>query len=484
MAVAMAVATAPTARNVTEQEGEAMRIRVWAVLAVAACGVGIAEGATLAARLALYDALDVSKIVWGQETDAGDQVGIMDPPYFTGAPDGVVEVLMFPRYTNFAWQRSKPFTATWSESLPDRVLVVRMPKGIGANRTHPYRKHWKVHQRVYFAGELAGVEDQVHEKMAELLGKVGTALGKREQVVGFARTVGISPDVVLRWMDAPEVKARVRMASAADFERMLADEAQGASVSRKSLAPAMIINGRYAVSASAIGDPGEAYRIANRIIRQELEAGRTHDGPTNDAEFTEWMAPREGEMFRRQRFGKKLKFRGVYSHARRELWEIDNGGEVRRAYRLEGEGDRAYFRTTDGGAKVLYAHVWRHARQYVAIEGEGGPQRYGAFLFADWLSAPDTHWVGLPFRGKEVALAFSADGKVEARNDKGPMFGSWWLEGGNLNVSFGELGHQSWPWRKAAARVGFEVPGGSVTPWRSGKARKGSAGGGDAGDGK
>ena len=277
---------------------------------------------------------------------------------------------------------------------------------------------------------------------------------------------------------------RARMASAADFERMLADEARGADPKRRALAPAFLIAGRYVVSADAIGDPAEAYRIANRIIRQELEAGRTHEGPTNDEEFAEWMATREGEIVGRQRFGKSLKFRGVYSHARRELWELGGAGEVRRTYRLEGEGHRAYFRTSDTGAAVRYAHVWRHARQYVAIEGEGGPQRYGAFLFADWLSAPETLWVGLPFKGREVAFAFTPDGKVEAHNDKGSVFGSWWLDAGNLNVSFGELGLQSWPWREAAAHVGFEIPEGSVKPWRSGKARKGSAGGGDAGDGK
>ena len=460
-----------------------MRIGAWAVLAVAACGAGIAQGATLADRLGLYDTLEVSEILWGQESDAGDQVGMMDPPYFTATP-GRVEVIEFVRYTNFTWQRSQPFTEAWRASLPESVVVRRMPKGFGGNKKHPYREHWKVHQRVYHAGELAGMEDRVHEAMADRIGLVGTGLGSGPQVARLAETIGTEPDVFAQWIESPVVQARARMASTAAFERMLADSVAGADRRRRSLAPAFLINGQFTVSASAIGDPGEAYRIANRIIRQELDAGRTHEGPTNDAEFTDWMAPREGEIFGRRRFGRSLKFRGVYSHARRELWELGDAGEVRRTYRLEGEGDRAYFGTSDGGAAVRYAHVWRHARQYVAIEGAGGAQRYGAFLLTDWLSAPETLWVGLPFKGREVAFAFTPDGKVEAHNDKGSMFGSWWLEAGNLNVSFGEIGLQSWPWREAAAHVGFEIPEGSVTPWRAGKARKGSAGGGAAGDGK
>ena len=112
-----------------------MRIATWAVLAVTACGAGTAQGATVADRLALYDTLEASEILWGQESDAGDQVGIMDPPYFTATP-GRVEVIAFIRYTNFTWQRSKPFTEAWRESLPDSVVVRRMPKGIGGNKKH------------------------------------------------------------------------------------------------------------------------------------------------------------------------------------------------------------------------------------------------------------------------------------------------------------------------------------------------------------
>ena len=323
-----------------------MRIAGWVVIAATTAGASSAQGAPLAEHLELYDATQVSEIVWGQESDAGE-VGIMDPPYFTAKRDRV-EVLVFARYTDKTWQRAQPFTAAWRQSLPAGVVVRRLPMGVGSNRNHGYRADWKVHQRVYFAGELGGIEDEVHEAMVARISQAGSALGSQSQVARLARTVGTDPAVFTQWIEAPIVEARVRQASAASWERSLADSAQGADPQRRSLYPAMIINGRYTVSASALGDPGEAYRIANRIIRQELDAGRTHDGPTNDAEFAEWMAPREGEVFGRQRFGRTLKFRGVYSHARRELWELDDAGAVTRAYRLTGEGERAYFAAGDG----------------------------------------------------------------------------------------------------------------------------------------
>ena len=451
-----------------------MRIAAWAVIAATTAGTGAVHGATVTQRLALYDSMDLAAIVWGQES-AG-QSAVMDPPYFT-AERGRVEVLMFPRYTDFTWQRAAPLIVAWRASLPDRVTVRRMPKGIGGNKSHPYRDHWEMHQRVYFAGELAGIEDQVHAAMADMIGLVGTSLGSRPQVARLARTVGADPEAFAQWVEAPIVEARVRQASTADWERMLADTKHGAARNRRSLYPAFVINGRYVVSADAIEDPGRAFRVANRIIRQELEADRAHDGPTNDAEFAEWMAPREGEIFWRERFGKRQKFRGVYSHGRRELWELDDAGAVTRAYRLTGEGDRSYFQASDGGDTVRYAHVWRHARQYVPIEGEAGPQRYGR-LPAHRLAYGTRYVVG--------PLAVQGPGLPDGVRSGRPRRGS---HRGRIGVRVLVAGSRQaqrvvrsarravWPWQEAAAHVGFEPPAGSVAPWRVAQAR--TAGFGD-----
>ena len=239
-------------------------------------------------------------------------------------------------------------------------------------------------------------------------------------------------------------------------------------VARNSLAlyPTLVINGRFVVNTTAVESPREAYRIANRIIRREIEAGRAHNSPTNSEEFAEWMAARSGEIFRRVMVGRNPTGSLVYNHARREVWLLGDDGDVRTVFRLVGEGDESLFEFMHAEKRLAHTGLWRPARQYLSYKTEHGPQRYGAFLLTDFLSAPDTHWVGLPFKGRDAAMAFSADGTVEARNDKGSMFGSWWLEAGNLTVSFGELGAQSWPWRKVAKRVGFDVPQRSLTPWR------------------
>ena len=412
-----------------------------------------------------YETLDAGNIVWGNEIDDERRVGIIDPPYFTPNPDQV-QVVEFVRYTNGVWQRSDPFTRAWRASLPEGVEVRRAPQGTRATSTQLYRDHWPIHQRVYFAGLMLGREDEVHKTITEMnrLGR-RPRLGTERAVAEVVRQLGIEPKTFEHWYHHPEVVWLTHMASGLDRDRVWALLNRGFGNGRAALYPEFLINGKYVVDTSFIEDPAKAYRIANRLIRRELEAGRAHDGPTNDTEFAEWMAPRSGEIYKRVWLGRDPKWFKVYSHARRELWRLGEEGEVQLTSRLVDEGDEPYFAYVDKQGNAARSHPWRIGRQFVSLEGEHGPQRYGAFLLTDYLSAPDTHWVSLPFKERDVAMAFSSDGKVEARNDKGSLFGSWWLEAGDLNVSFGALGTQSWPWQEVAERVDFDVPQRSLTPW-------------------
>ena len=427
------------------------------------------QGETLRQVLEKYETLEIADIVWGNESHEERRVGMLDPPLFTPNPE-FVEVIVFVHYTGGAWWSSEPFTRAWRESLPERVAIRRMPGGTLGNKENPYRGHWPVHQRAYFAGEMLGRGEAAHETLMDMnLGSLRLA-GSTAAVPDIARAMGVKREELLRWYRHPEVTARALMATGIERDAVWAMEARYpdwrlVNGRRESIHPRLVINGKYVLSGSWVGEPGETYRIANRLIRLELKAGRTHEGPTSDVEFTEWMAPRSGEICKRAWLGRKPKWFGVYNHARREIWGLGREGEVRTVYRLVGNDVESYFEHFDEKGNSVRVHPWRIGRQYVSFEGEHGPQRYGAFLLTDYLSAPDTHWVDLPFKGWDAAMAFSSDGKVEARNYKGSMFGSWWLEAGDFIVSFGELGMQSWPWQAVAERVGFDVPQRSLMPW-------------------
>ena len=442
-----------------------------ALMVLGAILVSISPRPALAQRVPLdkvlerYDSLEADNIVWGNESDDERWVGVMDPPYFTTNPNEV-EVLEFVRYTSRAWQRSEPMTRTWRASLPARVSLLRLPKGTWGNVNNMYRDHWLVHQRVYFAGLMLGREAEVHDAIIEMNRRGSIPrLDSERQVPEIARRLGIEPRVFGRWYHHPEVAFLARMASKTDRDRAWALRILGKDGPMWALYPAFVVNGKHVVDASLLEDPADVYRVANWLIRRELESGRAHEGPTNDMEFAEWMAPRSGEIFKRVWLRRAPTWFGVFNHARREIWSLSTEGKVQQIQRLSGDGDDSFFENFDENGNAVRGHPWRVGRQYVSFEGEHGPQRYGAFLLTDYLSAPDTHWVSLPFKERDAAMAFSSDGKVEARNDNGSMFGSWWLEAGDLNVSFGELGAQSWPWQEVAERVGFNVPQRSLTPW-------------------
>ena len=271
------------------------------MVGVLGAGAGNAWGATLEERLAMYARLDVADIVWGRESEVEGPVGVVDPPYLA-ADSSRVEVIEFFQYPGAVWRRSRPYTDAWRESLPDGVVVRRMPRAaVGGNRRHSYRDDWLMHQRVFFAGKFAGIEDQVHEAMVDRLGQAPSGLGSEYQVKRFALGLGVDPDEFLGLVDGPEARARAQQAEDVEWEWVLAPQRAGASPKRRALHPMLLIGGKWAVSASALGDPGQAYRIANRLIRLELERiaaeGRAHDGPTNDEELAAWLAPRSGEVF-------------------------------------------------------------------------------------------------------------------------------------------------------------------------------------------
>ena len=448
-----------------------MRHLVGAVLAAAAVAAAAqgpqeaTEEVSYKTRLAQLARMTPGEIVWGRESRHREGIAVMDPPHFTPDRDRV-EVVVFTRYTSELWKASERLTRAWRASLPDAVVVTRAPQGPAGSAKPALKRAWSLQRRLYLAAERLGVGDAANEVLGRMVRTNPYGFKRADRRAWLARRIGVEAAVLDRWAASPEVARDVRVVDIIRASRVWAERARDLSTYRRWVYPVFLIDGTYFVHAATVGHPRKAYRIANRLIREALERDPAHDGPIDNATLTDWMAPRSGEVFHRERFGRPFGYKGVYSADRREFWDLDANGDVRHVHRLAGEGRDAYFATKLRTGR-RYPHVWRYARQYVSYAAEDGqPQRYGAFLLTNWLSAPETLWVGLPFKGREVALAFTPDGRVEARNDSGSLFGTWWLEAGNLNVSFGELGIQSWPWREAAAHVGFEIPERSLTPWR------------------
>ena len=145
---------------------------------------------------------------------------------------------------------------------------------------------------------------------------------------------------------------------------------------------------------------------ANRLIREELE--RIEQATARGGEQSEWIIEPANRLIREELERIEQANRLIREelwmapHAGEE-WSLDPQGRVRIAYRLVAEGADSYFELVDESAINVPPRVssWRRALQWVSHEP---PRRYGAFLLADRLSAPETLWVGLPWQGQSVAM--------------------------------------------------------------------------------
>ena len=399
--------------------------------------------------------LSIERIAWGKEIRDTSGVGHFSHRWLTPDPNEV-EVLVFFPY-GAEWLEMEEVSSAWAGSLPEGVGVERVPVAL---------KISPIPASTYYVGKVLGIQDQVHaailqrigtkgaesldERMEadELLAALGVPAGRFAELAGNPMT-DTQADGLLRWAEH-RYKDAVRTV-----------RKRGGS--GRARFPLLRINGKYAVLE---GHPARTFQVANRLVRRELASRPSHEGPTNNEELTDWMAPRSGEIFRIP----GSKWTGVYNHMRRELWQLDNEGDVSRSIPLRGEGDDSYFvfRTSlarDGKTYRNYS-LWRYADQLRSFEGREGPQRYGAFLFADWLGAPDRERVELRFKGKKRMFAFSPDRTVEMQDGSNVVSGTWWLGAGRLYVSLGEMGTDYWPWEVAAHGLGFDVPYKSLTPWR------------------
>ena len=208
-----------------------------------------------------YDEIETEDIVWGNESEDMRRVGEIDPPFFTSHPD-LVEIFELGKYTTRAWQRSEPFTRAWRDSLPERVRVRRLPQRAGKTYKHAYRDLWPVHQRMYFAGSMLGLETEVHEILLSMNRQgLKSKLGS-EGIPELAGRLDVSLDEFRSWYHHPRVNGLVRLASLIEFAKTKVLLRLGVDGKSSALYPAFVINGRFVVDTSAVKSPREG--IPNR----------------------------------------------------------------------------------------------------------------------------------------------------------------------------------------------------------------------------
>ena len=392
---------------------------------------------------------------WGYE-ETGGHLALEVP--FTTPNRERIEVVSAYRYADPRVMAHDSMFREWRSSLPGTVDIVRVP--IVWMRTESNAPSWKrrgQHRRVLLAARLLGLEDKVHTALLGFIAREPQALGDESSTRAFLVAHGMelssyeaiagSPALGALWWEGSTLSAAMQSA------RSGSDDTGGV--------PWLLVNGRDVTSSQLAGSAAAAFRTANRLIREAMESGPPyHHGATNIPELIDELEKWAGLHLTNVSGGR---FKGVYNPWRRELWALDESGELRSVAR-EVEGEDAFWKwRAVKGPGTSYAMNWRAENYYAPREPK---VRHGAFQFADWLSGGQV--VELSFKQQPTGLSFAPNGKVEALSAQGPVRGSWWLEAANLHVSLGEYGIGSWSWTEAARQAGFEVSPASVTPWSRG----------------
>ena len=419
-----------------------------ALLALAATVVLTAAMPTAAA--------EPDTVTWGNEQRG--RTGQFRRPVLTPDPDRL-EVLHFTVYTP-TWTAIEPVYQAWKASLPDTVDVVMLPlAGEGARG--------RTETLAYYTARELGRGAEAHAEIARQLARPDyTALGPRERAALLSAALELPANTFAQTSNplresVPEAHARWAL----QHHMRAFKQARLSRVKIPRAWPTIIVNGRYILDTHRKPNPAATYRKANRLIRQAIEAGPAHDGPTNLLDFVAIRAPHSGDLYRNRTTGTGIPF--VYNINRHttERWLLSNQGAITKVETLVTDDGAPYFASPWQGKTFRLLDGWRHANDadFVRARG-GGNQRYAAFLFTDWLSEPDRLAKPYPFKGETINVRYNPDGTASTIINGEPVKGRWWLEAGDLRVSFGEHGTDYWPWQVAAHELGFKAPKRSLPP--------------------
>ena len=221
--------------------------------------------------------LSPEDVEWGKERrPRGSQAITLNVPFPTSDP-GHVEVEWFFTYTR-GWQKGpsewlERFLRAWEESLPEEVYLKVSPVGSMPGTSDRYDEMHIAHQALAFASEALGEGERVQPAMrAWLSNRVRRQrLHSPRDVERFLEGLGLSPERYRKAVASKEVKERMHAATA----RLEAASKHARSVEREAndppRDPILLIDGKYLVQGSLAGGIRATLRIANWLIREELE---------------------------------------------------------------------------------------------------------------------------------------------------------------------------------------------------------------------
>ncbi|MCG7198219.1 thiol:disulfide interchange protein DsbA/DsbL [Marinobacter pelagius] len=205
----------------------------------------------MAAFLAM--AVAVTGTASAQSWEEGVHYRKLETPVRTASESGVevAEVFWYgcPHCYNF-----KPLAEAWEADAPDYVNYVRIPAALG--------RSWEPHARAFYALEAMGEREKVHDALFDALAGERRPLNDGESLADFVADHGVDPEEFLKNYNSFGVNAKMQQAQA---------KIRGARVTGT---PTMLVDGKYAVTASMAGGHEAVLKVVDYLVEKEHNAGQ------------------------------------------------------------------------------------------------------------------------------------------------------------------------------------------------------------------
>ena len=179
----------------------------------------------------------------------GSDYQLITPAVKTTQPDKVVVTEIF-WYGCPHCFRFEPYVEKWSAKLPDRVVFEQVPSSLNPR--------WTEHARAYYSFQLMGQLEQTHRAFFDAIHLKRERLNNLDTIAGFVAERGLDEKVFREYYSSFPVETQIRK----NLQREKRYGHNGV--------PAVIVNGKYLVSASLAGSNERMIQIMNFLVAQEL----------------------------------------------------------------------------------------------------------------------------------------------------------------------------------------------------------------------
>ncbi|MTI12513.1 thiol:disulfide interchange protein DsbA/DsbL [Sansalvadorimonas verongulae] len=145
--------------------------------------------------------------------------------------------------------RLEPTIEAWKRTLPDYASFRKVPA--------QFRPVWKSHGQLYFTIDALKLNPSVHEDVFNAIHKQGRKLATQEEMAKFVSRYGVKEAAFNKAYKSFGVRNQLRQADAV---------VRG---SRINGVPALVVNGKYRISAQSAGGNAEMLKVAEYLIEKE-----------------------------------------------------------------------------------------------------------------------------------------------------------------------------------------------------------------------